>query len=338
MARRAAPATADRSPPRAHPVRSAKRSGHVATTADCATCHKSTAIMEWRRVRPCGNRHQLFELPQRHDCDRHGHAAAYSDRDAPMQQLSYQHGGKLHLLHDEPPRSGQHRLRNLSQRLLSQRRHIGGTDPDDPAAYPDRDPRLRELPHQYDELDHLHDEPCGGGQHAVQLLSQWILHEPGHVGCADARAPAISPPPPTADLPQDTDDMGWRCLRPCGDRHQLFELPQWHDRDRHDHATAYSDPDHPVQQLSHQYGGELHLLHNEPRGGDEHRMRRPVTMDRSPARGRLARSARGLATSPPQPTARLVIRAPHHGLALPSPMRQPTPIVRAATMARPRPA
>ena len=57
--------------------------GHVATAGrDCGTCHTKAApgFTTWAgaNVRACGRRHQLRELPQRHDGDRQDDAAAYS--------------------------------------------------------------------------------------------------------------------------------------------------------------------------------------------------------------------------------------------------------------------
>ena len=51
-------------------------------------------------------------------------------------------------------------------------------------------------------------------------------------------------------------------VHPRGDRHQLLKLPQRHHRDRHEDAAAYSGDRSPVQQLPHQYGGELHDLYD----------------------------------------------------------------------------
>ena len=55
--------------------------GHVATNgADCISCHTkaASAFTTWAggNIHPCVDRHQLFELPQRHHRDRHDDAAA----------------------------------------------------------------------------------------------------------------------------------------------------------------------------------------------------------------------------------------------------------------------
>ena len=71
-----------------------------------------------RNVRSPGVGHELHRLPQRYDRDRYDHAAAHSDRHDPVQQLSHQHRGELHHLHDEPYRGDVDPLRRLPQRLL----------------------------------------------------------------------------------------------------------------------------------------------------------------------------------------------------------------------------
>ena len=65
-----------------------------------------------------------------------------------------------------------------------------------------------------------------------------------------------------------------RRLRSRTQRHQLRQLPQRHDRHRTHHAPAYPDRGDPVQQLSHQYGTELHHLHDEPRSRSDDTLRR----------------------------------------------------------------
>ena len=405
--------------------------GHVATNGqDCSTCHKSTTSFAGGRVHPRGDRHQLLELPQRHDRDRHDDAAAHPDRRRPVQQLPHQHGGELHHLHDEPRGGERQPLRLLPQRLLHEPGHhgraghgvvprprgdqrpglldlpqehdqlrrartfahaatdtncsschngttaTGMTTPphiptgtlqcsnchantaasfttytmshaavsgsrcdschngsytsqgttgaqgtasfsghvptngqdcvdlpqehdqlrgrrlhprgdrhqllelpqrhhrdrhDDAAAHPDRDAPVQQLPHQHGgELHHLHDEPFGGQREPLRRLPQRLLYQPGHQGRARhgvVPGPRRDQRPGLLDLPQEHDQLRRRDVRPFGERHQLRELPQRHDRDRHDHAAAHPDRDDPVQQLPHQHGGELHDLHDEPHGG-----------------------------------------------------------------------
>ncbi len=86
----------------------------------------------------------------------------------------------------------------------------------------------------------------------------------GHVGRAGQEHGSRRDHGGLLDLPQEHDELGRCDLHPRGDRHQLLELPQRHDRDRHDDAAAHPDRDAPVQQLPHQYGGELYVLYDEP--------------------------------------------------------------------------
>ena len=85
-------------------------------------------------------------------------------------------------------------------------------------------------------------------------------------------------------------ELGGRHLRPSGRRHKLLELPQRHDGARHDDAAAYPDDFDPVQQLPHQYGGELHHLHDEPRGGERERAATPATTGPTPREGTQGRA------------------------------------------------
>ena len=206
----------------------ASYAGHVATSGrDCITCHASAGRPSpagRARLRPPGQRHQLLELPQRHDRDRQDDAAAHPGDRRPVQQLPHQYGGELRHLYDEP---------------------FGG----------EREP-LRLLPQRF-----VHGEGTKGAQGTASYA--------GHVAtsgrdCVTCHASAAA----------DLTSWAGAHLRPPGERHQLLELPQRHDRDRQDHAAAYPGDRRPVQQLPHQYGGELRHLHDEPFGGEREPLRR----------------------------------------------------------------
>ena len=119
-----------------------------------------------------------------------------------------------------------------------------------------------------------------GERQPLRLLPQRLVHRRGHQG----RAGHGVVPRPRRDQRQrlhhlsrqrglGLHQLGGRQVHPRGDRHQLLELPQRHDRDRHDDAAAYPGDRRPVQQLPHQYGGELHDLHDEPHGGQRQPLR-----------------------------------------------------------------
>ena len=78
-----------------------------------------------RRLCPSAERHQLLELPQRHDRDRQHHAAAYPGDRRPVQQLPHQYGDEFRHLHDDPFGGERQPLRRLPQRLVHRARHQG---------------------------------------------------------------------------------------------------------------------------------------------------------------------------------------------------------------------
>ena len=80
---------------------SASYSGHVATSGrDCATCHAKAAsggYVSWAGgdLFACGGRHQLLQLPQRHDGDGAEDAAACAGDRRAMFELPREHGDEL---------------------------------------------------------------------------------------------------------------------------------------------------------------------------------------------------------------------------------------------------
>ena len=172
------------------------------------------------------------------------------------------------------PCSHRHQLFELPQRHYRDRPHHA-------AAYPcDRD-SVQQLPHQYRaELCDVHDESLGGERQPLRLLSQRLLHGRGDQGRPRHRLSAGA----RRDQRQGLHhlpcrrrhrlyQLGGRRVHPCSHRHQLFELPQRHYRDRPDHTAAHSGERGSVQQLPHQYGAELHKLHNESLGGERQPLR-----------------------------------------------------------------
>ena len=99
---------------------------HVATNGkDCVTLSRERGRglreLGGRQVYPRGERHQLFELSQRHHRDRHEDAAAHSGDGSSMQPLPRQYEAELCDLYDGADRSrdGQRQpLRLLSQRVI----------------------------------------------------------------------------------------------------------------------------------------------------------------------------------------------------------------------------
>ncbi len=85
----------------------ASYAGHVATNGqDCVTCHATRGLELHQLVggdlHSSTKRHQLLQLPQRHDGDRQYDAAAHSGHRRPVQQLPHQYRDELCHLHDEP--------------------------------------------------------------------------------------------------------------------------------------------------------------------------------------------------------------------------------------------
>ena len=130
------------------------------------------------------------------------------------------------------------------------------------------------------ELCNVHDESLGGERQPLRLLSQRLLHGRGDQGRPRHRLSAGA----RRDQRQGLHhlpcrrrhrlyQLGGRRVHPCSHRHQLFELPQRHYRDRPDHTAAHSGERGSVQQLPHQYGAELHKLHNESLGGERQPLR-----------------------------------------------------------------
>ena len=98
----------------------------------------------------------------------------------------------------------------------------------------------------------------------LRLLPQRLLHLTRHKGCARHGLFPKSRCDERTGLRQlprqrrgDLRQLGRRYLYSPAERHQLLELPQRNHRDRYDHAAAYTGHRRPVQQLPHQYGGEL---------------------------------------------------------------------------------
>ena len=142
---------------------------------------------------------------------------------------------------------------------------------------------MQQLPHQYgDELHHLHDEPLGGEREPLRLpattartraRARKARREP-HRMPATSRRTAATASPATPARPATFTSWAGGVYVHQAERHQLLELPQRHDRDRQDHAAAYPGDRRPVQQLPHQYGGELRHLYDEPFGGEREPLRR----------------------------------------------------------------
>ena len=163
---------------------------------------------------------------------------------------------------------------------------------------------------------------------------------PGHVATTGAIASPVTPARP------GLRQLGGREIHPRGDRYQLLELPQRHDRDRHEDAAAYPGGRCPVQQLPHQYGGELYDLHD---GRDQVnvRQRQPLQLLSQRLVHRRRNDGRAGTASFPNHVATngsdcvtchaSAARPSPAGRAESSPTRRPTPIARTATTAPPRP-
>ena len=106
---------------------------------------------------------------------------------------------------------------------------------------------VQQLPQQYgDELHHLHDEPLGGERSSLRLLSQRVLHEPGHErrpGHGIVRGPFAHEWSGLHHLPRQGGQwlhqlvgglpMSMRLPTP------IARLPQRHDGDRQHDAAAH---------------------------------------------------------------------------------------------------
>ena len=367
-----------------------------------------------RQVHPCGDRHQLLELPQRHHRDRHEDAAAYSGHRGPVQQLPHQYGGELRDLYDGLPghtavsasrcdschngsftgegTKGAHGHRSFPGHVATNGRDCvtchasaasafaswaGGkfthaaTDTNCSSCHNGTTATgMKTPPHipvtgvqcsnchtntaasfatytmgvtgspavSASRCDSCHNGSFTGegtkGAHGYRVLSR---------PCRDQRQDCV-----TCHASAASAFASWAGgkFTHAADRHQLLELPQRHHRDRHEDAAAYSGDGHPVQQLPHQYGGELRDLYDGLSYGGQ---RQPLRLlpqrllhRRGHARARWARrrsramSRPTAATASPATPARP--RPSPAGRAASSPTRRPIPIARAATTAPPRPA
>ena len=382
---------------------------------DCDVCHTraaTTGFTSWAggTYHPPGDRHQLLELPQRHDGDRQDDAAAHPDGTAQCSNCHTNTASSFTTytmnhaaVSDEP-------LRRLPQRRLHRRRaprarwapasyagHVATNGRDcatcHASAATTASPAGPAAPITHQATDtncsschngttatgkttppHIPTAPRSAANCHTNTASSFTTYTMNHSAVSASRCDACHngaytgegtkgalgtasiratsrPTARTACLshqarPRSFASWAGGTYHPPGDRHQLLELPQRHDGAPARRRRRTFRRHRAVQQLPHQYGVELHHLHDEPYGGERQPLRRLPQRRRTPARarkgaqgtasyaGHVATDGRDCSTC----HARAAPPASPAGPAASTPTRRPTPTARAATTARRQPA
>ncbi len=254
-------------PARAHPARRPRRAGHVATTADCSTCHKSTTSFAGASFAHAATDTNCSSCHNGTTATGMTTPPHIPTGDAPVQQLPRQYGGELHQLHDEPYGGDRHRR----------------AAPATAAPTPARAPRARRPRAPGHVATTAECSTCH--KSTTTWAGATFAHAATDTNCSSCHngttATGMTTPPhiPTGDAPvqqlprQYGGELHHLHDEPHGgDRHRLQLLPQRRlyqpghlGRAGHDNAAAYPDDDHRLQQLPHQHD-ELHDCHDEPLG------------------------------------------------------------------------
>jgi hypothetical protein len=226
-----------------------KGPSHVATTANCATCHTSTTTWAGAAFNHAGITAGCAAC--------HNGATATGLTTPPHIPTATLECSNCHT--------------NTSTFTTATMNHaaVGGIacGTRHPAAYPDRNAGMQQLPYQHVELDRLHDEALGRERDPVRVLSQRVVYQPGHGGRARQGTNSPRHHGGLRNLPQEHDFLGGGDFQSCRHQQWLRSLPQRQRRDRPDHAAAHPDRGARMQQLPHQYD-DLHRLFDESRRGE----------------------------------------------------------------------